>query len=53
MHVRIYAGGSYARSEKKKSLFVGGGPATRPLGISTFSPERSTQQYTQSKARRG
>ena len=32
---------SYGRSEKKKSLVGGGGPATIPLGISTFSPARS------------
>lgn len=29
------------KSEKKKSVFVGGGPAFRPLGISTRSPVRS------------
>lgn len=31
-----------SRSEKKKSALEGGGPATSPLGISTFSPVRST-----------
>ena len=34
--------GSY-KSEKKKSLFMGGGPAVNPLGISTLSPERSRE----------
>jgi hypothetical protein len=29
------------RSEKKKSVLLGGGPVTSPLGISTFSPDRS------------
>lgn len=31
----------YTTSEKKKSLFIGGGPGTNPLGISTISPDRS------------
>lgn len=33
----------YTTSEKKKSLFIGGGPGTNPLGISTISPDKSAQ----------
>lgn len=36
----------YINSEKKKSLFIGGGPATRPLGISTISPDKSGVKTT-------
>lgn len=32
----------YTTSEKKKSLFIGGGPDTKPLGISTISPDKSS-----------
>lgn len=31
----------YYKSEKKKSVLGGGGPATSPLGISTISPDKS------------
>jgi hypothetical protein len=31
----------HINSEKKKSVLVGGAPATKPLGISTFSPDKS------------
>lgn len=41
----------YINSEKKKSVFVGGGPATSPLGISTISPDRSEKGTTMSGRR--
>lgn len=37
----------YTTSEKKKSLFIGGGPGNNPLGISTISPDKSAHDHEQ------
>lgn len=44
-----YTKKNQSRSEKKKSVLEGGGPATSPLGISTFSPVRSAMESRQAR----